>query len=217
MFCHGLSQGGNDIAPHHDIFLHFRIPQVQVPVLQPDALVRFAAAVDLERQLIIPAFSQYLHAVRYHFNIPGRHFRILAAPLPDRPCHRNDTFFIQGKENIQDLLVFSYQLCGSVKVPQDHKGQISAYFPDILNPSAEAHGLSCILQPELITGMCSVLHHHSFLSCPIMARTFSQASLTETTASSPFAMFLIFTLPAAASSSPITAVSGAPVLLAYLN
>ena len=160
VFCHRLTQGGNNIAPHHDILFYLRVPQVQIPVLQADAFIRFPAAADLERQCIVTALAQHIHTVRNNFNVARFHLRIFAGPFPYGSGNRNNAFLVQSKENLQNLCILSNQLCAPVKVPQHNKCQISADFAHILNPAAQAHLFSCVFQPEFIAGMCSVLHFY---------------------------------------------------------
>ena len=155
---HGAPKGGHHLGPEDDPVLHLRVPQIQIPVFQADAFIRLLAAVDLERQRVIPALPEHLQAVRHHFDVSGIHLWILAGPLPDDAGHRDHAFLVQGRDLGQQGGILHHQLGRAVKVPEHHEGQATAHLPHILHPPGEAHFLSRVRQAEFITGMSSGLH-----------------------------------------------------------
>ena len=116
LLCHSLPQFCNHIAPENDVLLHFWISQVQIPVFQANAFICFTAPADLERQCVIPAFSKHFNAFRHHFNVTGRHPRILVISFPDNTAYGYNAFLIQVQERLQDLLVLGYQLSRTIKI-----------------------------------------------------------------------------------------------------
>ena len=158
MLRHGLTKCGYNIAAKDDVLFDIGVSEIQIAVFQPNALVRFPASSDLERQCIVPALAEYFHAVRYNLDISRGHFGVLAGSFPHRSRDRYDAFLVQVQKDIKNTGILSNQLSGAVKIPKNDKGQISAYFTDIFNPSAQLNMLSGIFNSQFIAGMCSVLH-----------------------------------------------------------
>jgi len=116
MLCHGLPQGGHYLAPEDDVVLHRRVPQVQIAVLQAGGLVGLPAAVDLEGQFVVTAFTQHFNLRRHYFNVSGRKLCILAASLTNDTIYLNGRLIIQLRQLIHDLLSLYYDLSRSVEI-----------------------------------------------------------------------------------------------------
>ena len=164
MLRHRRPQGGDHVAPQNNVLLNLRIPQIEIPVLQPRGLVRLPAPVDLEGQLVVPAFPQYLDLLRHDFDFSGRQILIFAAPLPDSALHSDNGLLVQRVNGVHHLLGLNDHLRCPIEVPQDNEPQILPHFPEVLHPPGELHFLPHMLQPELIAGMRPVLCHDKHLS-----------------------------------------------------
>ena len=125
--CHPLTQFRNNPAPQDDLILYLRISQIQIPVFQPDILVRLFGMIDLKRQGIIAAAAKYGDLIRNHLDISGRQIRVLIGTLPDNALNADRRFVIDTVKRLHDLFRFDDDLRRPVKIPQDQETKIFGY------------------------------------------------------------------------------------------
>ncbi len=155
---HRRTQICDDLAPEHDLCLYIRISQIQITVFQSGILVRLPGMIDLERQLIIPALSQDSDLRRHDLDITGLHPGILGAALAHCPHDLQRRLVVDSAKLIHDLLRLDNDLRLSIEIPQDQKTQIPADLAQIVIPADKFYFLTNILQPQLITIVCTSLH-----------------------------------------------------------
>ena len=166
MIGHGAAQRGNHLAAQDDVFLHLRIAQIQIAVLQPQGLIGFPAVVNLERQRVIPAAAQYFNGIRYHFHLTGGHIGVFAGALPHRSVNAQHALLIQSGHLLQHCFGFQHHLRGTIEVPQHQKSQAAANLPQVFHPTAELYAFSRIAPAKLSAGMGPILYHrYSLLVC----------------------------------------------------
>ena len=159
MVRHGLADGGDHLAAKDDVAFYFRVPQVQIAVLEALGLVGLPAAVHLEGQLVVAAAAQNLHFCGNDFDIAGGELGVFAGPLPDGPLHGDGGFLVDGLELGYHLRSFGHNLSGAVKVPEDDEGQLGADLPDVFHPAGEFDLLTGVGKAEFSTGVGAVLYH----------------------------------------------------------
>ena len=162
---HRLAQGGNDVAAHDDVLLHIGVAQVEIAVLQADALVRLAGAVDLERQLIVAAAPQHVDFLRLDFNVARGNFRILVVALAHDAGHGDDALLVEAADDFHLLLVINNDLCRAIEIAQDDEREVRADDAHAIHPAGQLHALTRVRQPQFVACMGTVLHIcSSFLS-----------------------------------------------------
>ena len=155
MLEHCLSYSGNYIASQNNILLYGRISEVQIAVFESQLLIGFPRSVDLKRQLVIAAFSEYLYLFRNNLYVACRDLRVFGASLPDGALDRYRRLLVDALDDAVHLLVFDDDLCGPVEVAYYSEREAVSYFPDILQPAGDLDLLAGIFKPEFIAGMCS--------------------------------------------------------------
>ena len=160
MLQHGLPECRHHVAPHDNILLDFRIPQIQIAILQANSFVRFLAPVDLEGQGVIAAASQHFNLFRHYFDVASIDLGILVVPLTNGAGYGNGALLVQIPNSSHHFLRLDNNLGRAVEVPQHQESQIAADHPDVFHPAGKLHLLADIRQAKLVTGMGTVLHRY---------------------------------------------------------
>ncbi len=155
MLRHGLTQGGDHIAPQNDVLLHVGVAQVKIPVFEAGQLVGLPAAVDGKGQLVIAAAAQHLDGLGDYLDFAGGQLWVLAGPLPDRAGNGDGGLLVDALQGFHGVGCLGYHLRGAVKIPDNGKSQLRADFPDVFQPPDDGDGLARVGQPQLPAGMGS--------------------------------------------------------------
>ena len=162
---HRLAQGGDDVAAHDDVLLHIGVAQVEIAVLQADALVRLAGAVNLERQLIVAAAPQHVDFLRLHLNVARGNLRILVVAFAHDAGHGDDALLVEAADDFHLLLVVNNDLRRAIEIAQDDEREVRADDAHAIHPAGQLHALTRVRQPQFVACMSTVLHIcSSFLS-----------------------------------------------------
>ena len=230
---HSLPQGGHHLAAEDDVLLHSGVAQIEIAVLQAQRLVRVAASVDLERQLVVPAAAEHLDLVRHDLNVAGGLLGVLAGALAHHALDRDGRFLVQGLDDLHHVLGLDDDLRGAIEITDDDKREILPDLADIFHPADDAHALPGVFEPQLAAIVGTGLKHtptslsfdstsryrYSWMTEPALrssmaTRSIRSASLDVTVCCSPVVMFLTEHLPCAISSSPRKMTNGTPSLSA---
>ena len=160
MLHHCLAQCRNDIAAQDDILLDCGVSEVEIAILETGGLIRFTAAVDLKRQLIVAAAAENLYLLGHDLDIAGGLLGIFAVTLTDNALDGNGAFLIDALYDLHHVLGLNDDLCGAVKITDDDESEVLADLTDILHPADDLDLLANMLQSEFIAGMCTGLCHN---------------------------------------------------------
>ena len=163
MLHHGLADGCDHVAAQDDVVLDGGVTQVEIAVLETLGLVGLAAAVDLERQLVVAAAAKDGDAAGHDLDLASGQLRVLAGALTDNAGDVDGGFLVDGLDDVHHLLRLHDELRRSVEVAQDDEGKVAADDADILQEARQRDRLSDVRQTKLATGMRSGLHHSFFL------------------------------------------------------
>ena len=160
MLHHRLAQCRNDIAAQDDIPLYGRISQVEIAVFKTRGFVRFSAAVNLKRQLVVAAAAENLDLFGNDLDIAGGLLGIFAGALADSAFNGNGAFLVDVLYYLHHVLGLDYNLRCAVEVADNDERKVLADLADILHPADYFDLLAHMLQTELIAGMCTGLCHN---------------------------------------------------------
>ena len=152
---HGLPQGGDDVAAQDDVLLDGGIAQVKIAVLEALGLVRLAAAVDLERQLVVLAAAEQLDLFRHDLNVAGGLLGVLAGALAHGAGDGDGRFLVDALDLAHDLFGLNDDLRRAVEITQDDKGEVIADHADVFHPADQRDMLADIFHAELTAGVGS--------------------------------------------------------------
>ena len=152
---HGLPQGGDDVAAQDDVLLDGGVAQVEIAVLQTLGLIRVAAAVDLERQLVVLAAAEQLDPLRHDFNVAGGLLGVLAGALTDGAGDGDGRLLVDALDLAHDLFRLDDDLRRAVEITQDDKGKVIADHTDVFHPADKGDMLAGVFDAELAAGMGS--------------------------------------------------------------
>jgi len=160
---HGLAQRGNDLAAQDDVLLDRGIAQVEIAVLETHGLVGVAAAVDLERQLVVAAAAEHLDFFRHDLNVAGGQLRVLARALAHGAGDGDGGLLVDRLDGGHHLLGLHDELRRAVKIAQDGEGKIVADDADVLEPADERDALARVLKAQRAAGVGTGLKHGGVL------------------------------------------------------
>ena len=155
MVHHSLADGGDDIAAQDDVALDSGVAQVEIAVLQALRLVGVAAAVDLERQLVVLAAAQQLDLLRHDLDVAGGLLGVFACALAHSAGDGDGRLLVDALDDVHDLLRLDDDLRRAVEITQDDKGKVIADHADIFHPADERDALARVFDAELAAGMGS--------------------------------------------------------------
>ena len=152
---HGLPQGGDDVAAQDDVLLDGGVAQVEIAVLQTLGLIRVAAAVDLERQLVVLAAAEQLDPLRHDLDVAGGLLGVLAGTLTDGAGDGDGRLLVDALDLAHDLFRLDDDLRRAVEITQDDKGKVIADHTDVFHPADKGDMLAGVFDAELAAGMGS--------------------------------------------------------------
>ena len=155
MVHHSLADGGDDIAAQDDVALDSGVAQVEIAVLQALRLIGVAAAVDLERQLVVLAAAQQLDLLRHDLDVAGGLLGVFACALTHGAGHGDGRLLVDALDDVHDLFRLDDDLRRAVEITQDDKGKVIADHADIFHPADECDALARVFDAELAAGMGS--------------------------------------------------------------
>ena len=155
MLHHRLAQSRDDVAAQDDILLYCGVSQVEIAIFKTRGLVRFAAAVDFKRQLVIAAAAEDLDLFGNDLNIAGGELGVLARALAHGALNRDNAFLIDALYDLHHILGLDDDLSRAVKIADYDECEILAYLADVLHPSDDLDLFSDVFDAELIAGMGS--------------------------------------------------------------
>ena len=139
--------------------LHGRVSQIEIAVLQAVGLVGLAAAVDLERKLVIEALAEHLDLLGDDLNVAGGELGVLARALADDALDGDGALLVDGLDNLHHLLGLDDDLRRAVKIAQDDEGEVLSDLADVLHPANQPDALADVLHAQLIAVVGTVLEH----------------------------------------------------------
>ena len=158
MLHHGLADRRHHVAAQDDVLLHGRVSQIEITVFQALQLIGLAAAVDLEGKLVVTAFAENLNLLRDDLDVAGVLLRVGVGACAHGALHRDGGFLVDALHLGDQVLVLHNDLRCAVKITHNNKCEVAADHADVFHPAGNFHLLPDVFQPELITGVCSVLH-----------------------------------------------------------
>ena len=155
MVHHSLADGGDDIAAQDDVALDSGVAQVEIAVLQALRLVGVAAAVDLERQLVVLAAAQQLDLLRHDLDVAGGLLGVFACAFPHGAGDGDGRLLVDALDDVHDLFRLDDDLRRAVEITQDDKGKVIADHADVFHPADQRDMLAGVFDAELAAGMGS--------------------------------------------------------------
>ena len=156
---HGGAQRGHHLAAQDDVLLDSRVAQVEIAVLQAQRLVGVAAAVDLERQLVIAAAAEHLDLRGHELNVAGGLLGVFARALAHDALNGDRGLLVEGLDELHHVLGLNDDLRRAVKITDDDKGKILSDLADIFHPADDADLLADVFEPQLVASVCAGLKH----------------------------------------------------------
>ena len=156
---HGGAQRGHHLAAEDDVFLHGGVAQVEIAVLQAQRLVGVAAAVDLERQLVVAAAAERLDLRGHDLNVAGGQLGVFARALAHGALHGDGGLLVERLDDLHHVLGLNDDLGRAVKIADDDEGKILPDLADIFHPADDADLLAGVFEPQLVASVCAGLKH----------------------------------------------------------
>ena len=163
MLHHRLAKRRDDLAAQNDVLLDSGVPEVEVAVFEALGLVRLAATVNFERQLIVDALAEHIDLFGHDLHVAGRLLGVFAGALAHRAGHGDGRLLVDGLDNIHHVLGLDDDLRRAVEIAQNDKGKVAAHDAHVFHPAAERDGFAAVGKAQLAAGMSSGLHHSMFL------------------------------------------------------
>ena len=160
---HRLAKSRDNLAAQNDVLLNSRVPEVEVAVFEALGLVRLAAAVNFERQLIVDALAEHIDLLGHDLHVAGRLLGVLAGALAHRAGHGDGRLLVDGLDDVHHVLGLDNDLRRAVEIAQNDESKVVAHDAHVFHPAAERDGFAAVGKAQLAAGMSSGLHHSYFL------------------------------------------------------
>ena len=139
------------------------VAQVEIAVLQAQRLVGVAAAVDLERQLVVAAAAEHLDLRGHDLNVAGGLLGVFARALAHGALHGDRGLLVERLDDLHHVLGLDDDLRRAVEIAQNDESKVVAHDAHVFHPAAERDGFAAVGKAQLAAGMSSGLHHSMFL------------------------------------------------------